>query len=152
MQNFMWNKFILSLWLLLGNQAVFSQTWLNKTDKDILQYIADNKERIEDSRQTATLFTMTCREEDELGRLFDVAYRFNLKENVCVSYERLLPAHRYWAATLLEQVSQQEADASGDEIEVDGETLNTVYTFDNHIVHIALKDDRLSLTYTSAGR
>lgn len=143
----MWNKLLIPLLLLLGSQGGFCQTWLNKTDKDILQYIEEHKERIQDSRQTDSLFTMTCQEEDELGRLFDVTYRFDMKENVCTSYERLLPAHRYWAATLLEQASQQEADASGEEIEVDGETLNTVYTFDRYTLHIILKDDRLSLTY-----
>ena len=97
----MWNRLLISLLLLLGSQALFSQTWLNKTDKDILLYISENKERIEDSKQTDTLFTLTCQEEDELGRLFEVSYRFNLEKNVCISYERLLPIHRYWAATLL---------------------------------------------------
>ena len=95
----MWNRLLISLLLLLGNQALFSQTWLNKTDKDILLYISENKERIEDSKQTDTLFTLTCQEKDELGRLFEVSYRFNLEKNVCISYERLLPIHRYWAAT-----------------------------------------------------
>ncbi|WP_279186095.1 hypothetical protein [Parabacteroides goldsteinii] len=91
----MWNRLLISLLLLLGSQALFSQTWLNKTDKDILLYISENKERIEDSKQTETLFTLTCQEEDELGRLFKVSYRFNLEKNVCISYERLLPIHRY---------------------------------------------------------
>lgn len=144
----MWNKLLIPLLLLLCSQGGFGQTWLNKMDKDILQYIDEHKERIQDSLQTPSLFTMTCQEEDELGRLFDVSYRFNLKENVCTSYERLLPAHRYWASTLQEQASQQEADASGDEIDVDGETLNTMYTFDGYIIRIALKDDYLSLIYT----
>lgn len=144
----MWNRLLIGLLLLLSSQAVFSQTWLNKTDKDILQYIADNKERIEDSNQTDTLFTLTCQEEDELGRLFDVTYRFSLKDHICLSYERLLPVHRYWAATLLEQVSLQEADASGEEIDVDGETLNALYTFDGFRIQISLKNDRLSLLYT----
>ena len=72
----MWNRLLISLLLLLGSQALFSQTWLNKTDKDILLYISENKERIEDSKQTDTLFTLTCQEEDELGRLFEVSYRF----------------------------------------------------------------------------
>lgn len=148
----MWNRLLIPLLLLLCSQRGFGQTWLNKTDKDILQYVEEHKERIQDSRQTPSLFTMTCQEEDELGRLFDVTYRFDLKENVCTSYEHLLPAHRYWASTLLEQASQQEADASGDEIDVDGETMNTVYTFDDHVVHIALKDDRLSLIYTLANK
>lgn len=144
----MWNRLLISLLLLLCSQGGFSQTWLNKTDKEILQYTEEHKERIRDCQQTATLLTLTCQEEDELGRLFDVSYRFNLKDNVCTSYERLLPAHRYWAATLLEQVSQQEADASGEEIDVDGETLNTIYMFDEYVVHITLKNDRLSLVYT----
>lgn len=138
----MWNRLLISLLLLLGSQALFSQTWLNKTDKDILLYISENKERIEDSKQTETLFTLTCQEEDELGRLFEVSYRFNLEKNVCISYERLLPIHRYWAATL------QEADASGEEIDVDGETLNTLYTFDDFRIQVSLKNDRLSLLYT----
>ena len=43
----MWNRLLISLLLLLGSQALFSQTWLNKTDKDILLYISENKERIE---------------------------------------------------------------------------------------------------------
>lgn len=145
----MWNRLLISLLLLLGSQAGFSQVWLNKTDKDILQYIEEHKERVEDSRQTAALFTLTCQEEDELGRLFDVSYQFHMENNICTSYERLLPAHRYWASTLLEQASQQEADTSGDEIDVDGEMLNTVYTFDDYAVHIALKNDRLSLIYTT---
>lgn len=149
MLNFMWNRLLISLLLLLCSQAGFSQVWLNKTDKDILQYIEEHKERIQDSRQTAALITLTCQEEDELGRLFDVSYLFNMENNICTSYERLLPAHRYWAATFLEQASQQEADASNDEIEVDGERMNTVYTFDNHVVHISLKNDRLSLIYTT---
>ena len=51
----MWNRLLISLLLLLGSQALFSQTWLNKTDKDILLYISENKERIEDSKQTDTL-------------------------------------------------------------------------------------------------
>ncbi|WP_293712366.1 hypothetical protein [uncultured Parabacteroides sp.] len=143
----MWNRLLIPLLLLLCSQGGFCQTWLNKTDKEILQYIEEHKERIQDSRQTGSLFTMTCQEEDELGRLFDVTYRFDMKDNVCTSYERLLPAHRYWAATLLEQASQQEADASGKEIEVDGETLNTVYIYDDYTLHISLKDDHLSLLY-----
>lgn len=143
----MWNRLLIPLLLLLCSQGGFCQTWLNKTDKEILQYIEEHKERIQDSRQTGSLFTMTCQEEDELGRLFDVTYRFDMKDNVCTSYERLLPAHRYWAATLLEQASQQEADASGEEIEVDGETLNTIYIYDDYTLHISLKDDHLSLLY-----
>lgn len=143
----MWNRLLIPLLLLLCSQGGFCQTWLNKTDKEILQYIEEHKERIQDSRQTGSLFTMTCQEEDELGRLFDVTYRFDMKENVCTSYERLLPAHRYWAVTLLEQASQQEADASGEEIEVDGETLNTIYIYDDYTLHISLKDDHLSLLY-----
>lgn len=149
MLNFMWNRLLISLLLLLCSQAGFSQVWLNKTDKDILQYIEEHKERIQDSEQTTALITLTCQEEDELGRLFDVSYLFNMENNICTSYERLLPAHRYWASTFLEQASQQEADASGDEIDVDGEMLNTVYTFDDYAVHIALKNDRLSLIYTT---
>lgn len=144
----MWNKLITSLWLLLSSQAIFSQTWLGKTNKDILQYISENKERIENNKQTDTLFTMTEQEEDELGRLFKVSYRFSLENNTCVSYERLLPFHRYWATTLLEQVSLQEAEVSGNEINVDGEILNTVYTFDDYQIHLSLKDDQLILLYT----
>lgn len=147
MLNFMWNKFIISLLLLVGSQAIFPQTWLNKTDTDILRYIADHKERIVDSQPGDTLFRMTCREEDELGRLFDVSYHFHLKNHICTSYERLLPAHRYWASTLLEQVSLQEADLAGEEIEVDGEILNTIYLFDDYRIHISLKEDRLCLRY-----
>lgn len=119
-----------------------------KTDKEILQYTTDNKERIKDIQQTDTLFTMTYQEEDELGRLFEVSYLFNMKNNICTSYERLLPAHRYWAANLLEQVSLQEADASGEEIEVDGEILNAVYTFGDYRIHVSLKENSLSLFYT----
>ncbi|WP_289006779.1 hypothetical protein [uncultured Parabacteroides sp.] len=144
----MWNRLMIGLLLLLGSQAAFSQVWLGKTDKEILQYTMDNKERIENTRQTDTLFAMTCREEDELGRLFEVSYLFNMKNNVCTSYERLLPAHRYWAANLLEQVSLQEANASGEEIEVDGEILNAVYTFGDYRIHVSLKEDSLSLFYT----
>jgi len=48
----MWNKLLISLLLLLCSQGGFGQTWLNKTDKDILQYIDEHKERIQDSRQT----------------------------------------------------------------------------------------------------
>lgn len=143
----MWNRFLVGLLLLFCSLSGFSQTWLNKTDKEILQYIEEHKDRIQDSKQAEELFTMTCQEEDELGRLFDVSYRFNLKDHVCISYERLLPAHRYWAATLLEQASQQEAEPSGDEIEVDGETMNSVYTFDDYMLHIALKNEQLSLIY-----
>ncbi|WP_455637810.1 hypothetical protein [Parabacteroides sp.] len=143
-----WNKTMLSLLLLLlCSQAGFCQDWLNKTDKEILQYIEEHKERVKDSRQTETLFTMTCQEEDELGRLFDVSYSFQLKDHTCFSYERLLPAHRYWAAILLEQASQQEAEPSGDEIEVDGEILNSVYTFDDYTIYIAIKNESLSLIY-----
>ena len=54
----------------------------------------------------------------------------------------------YWAATLQEEASLQEADASGEEIDVDGETLNTLYTFDNFRIQVSLKNDRLSLLYT----
>ena len=143
----MWNRLMIGLVLLLGSQAAFSQTWLKKTDKDILQYIEEHKERIQDSKQTTELFTITCQEEDELGRLFDVSYRFNLKDHICTSYEYLLPIHRYWAATIQEQASQQEAKPSGEEIEVDGETLHSVYTFDDYILHIMLKDDHLSLIF-----
>ncbi|MCL3849867.1 MULTISPECIES: hypothetical protein [Parabacteroides] len=144
----MWNKLMIGLLLLLGSQVAFSQTWLKKTDKEILQYTTDNKERIKDIQQTDTLFTMTYQEEDELGRLFEVSYLFNMKNNICTSYERLLPAHRYWAANLLEQVSLQEADASGEEIEVDGEILNAVYTFGDYRIHVSLKENSLSLFYT----
>lgn len=144
----MWNKLVISLLLLLGSQAGFCQTWLNKTDKDILLYITEQKERIKDSKQTDTLFTMTCQEEDELGRLFEVSYRFNMKDNLCTSYERLLPAHHYWVATLQEQASQQEAESSGEEIEVDGETLHTVYIFEDYRIQILLKENLLSLLYT----
>lgn len=144
----MWNKLMIGLLLLLGSQVAFSQTWLKKTDKEILQYTTDNKERIKDIQQTDTLFTMTYQEEDELGRLFEVSYLFNMKNNICASYERLLPAHRYWAANLLEQVSLQEADASGEEIEVDGEILNAVYTFGDYRIHVSLKENSLSLFYT----
>lgn len=144
----MWNKLMIVLLLLVGSQAIFSQTWLDKTDKNILQYISENKERIENCKQTDTLFIMTDQEEDELGRLFKVSYRFYLENNVCVSYERLLPIHRYWAATLLEEISLQEAEASGEEIDVDGETLNTIYTFDDYQIHLSLKDDLLILFYT----
>jgi hypothetical protein len=49
---------------------------------------------------------------------------------------------------LLEEASLQEADASGEEIDVDGETLNTLYTFDNFRIQVSLKNDRLSLLYT----
>ena len=47
---------MIGLLLLLGSQAAFSQTWLKKTDKDILQYIEEHKERIQDSKQTTELF------------------------------------------------------------------------------------------------
>lgn len=144
----MWNKLMIGLLLLLGSQVAFSQTWLKKTDKEILQYTTDNKERIKDIQQTDTLFTMTYQEEDELGRMFEASYLFNMKNNICTSYERLLPAHRYWAANLLEQVSLQEADASGEEIEVDGEILNAVYTFGDYRIHVSLKENSLSLFYT----
>ena len=62
----MWNKLMIVLLLLVGSQAIFSQTWLDKTDKNILQYISENKERIENCKQTDTLFIMTDQEEDEL--------------------------------------------------------------------------------------
>lgn len=97
--------------------------------------------------QSDTLFTLTCQEEDELGRLFDVSYRFNLKEKRCISYERFLPADRYWAVTLLEQIFLQEADPSGDTIDVDGKILNFLYTFDDYILHLSLKENQLVTVY-----
>ena len=61
----MWNRLLIKPVAALGQPGSFSQTWLNKTDKDILLYISENKERIEDSKQTDTLFTLTCQEEDD---------------------------------------------------------------------------------------
>ena len=60
-----------------------------------------------------------------------------------------MAAQAYIISKLINNNIVFSTDASGDEIDVDGETLNTVYTFDDHVVYIALKDDRLSLIYTS---
>nr|WP_129732665.1 hypothetical protein [Parabacteroides goldsteinii] len=143
----MWNRLMIGLLLLLGSQAAFSQVWLGKTDKDFVQFVNDNKERIKESQFFDTLFTMVYQEEDELGRLFDVTYRFTIDNNICTSYQQILPAHRYWAATIQEQASQQEADASGETIDVDGETLNTHYQFDDYDMLISMENDRLILQY-----
>lgn len=142
----MWNKFIILLLLLAGSQSLFSQTWLNKTDTDLLQYISENKERISNQQQSDTLLVMTCQEEDELGRLFDVTYHFHLKNHLCTSYCRF--ANRpYILPALLEQVSLQEADSAGEEIEIDGEMLHTIYIFDDYRIHVSSKDDCLYLHY-----
>ncbi|WP_075560070.1 hypothetical protein [Parabacteroides timonensis] len=143
----MWNKLMIGLLLLVGSQAAFSQVWLGKTDKDFIQFVNDNKERIKESQFTDKLFTMVYQEEDELGRLFDVTYRFTIDNNICTSYQQILPAHSYWAATIQEQASQQEADASGETIDVDGETLNTHYQFDDYDMLISMENDRLILQY-----
>lgn len=80
----MWNRIIISLLLLVGSQAAFSQIWLNKTDKEIQLYIANNKERVANSEQTDAYISMSCQEEDELGRLFKVSYLFRMKKNICI--------------------------------------------------------------------
>ncbi|MEG1749235.1 MAG: hypothetical protein RRZ65_08450 [Tannerellaceae bacterium] len=145
----MWNKLSILCVGLCCFQLGYSQEWLGQSKEQIRLKIESKGTEAVIVSVSDTVFKINCSEEDERCRKFNVSYLFRIKEEICISYRRILPIHSYWAITLRELILQQDANGSGNELDIDGETLLTDYVFDGYSLHLSLENNQLVLSFTS---
>lgn len=124
-----------------------AQDWLGKTKAEIEAGVKGKGVGAEVLSESDSSLALRCEEEDERCRKFDVRYEFTFADDACVSYRRILPLHSYWALTMQDLIAQEEGEASGDELDIDGETLQTDYDFEDFTLHFSLEGDKLVATF-----
>lgn len=145
----MWSKYILTLLLAIICQQGVAQDWLHLSKDKILSELETKCQDVKIISTSDTEIRINCNEEDERCRVFPVSYQFRLTDGACTSYLRILPVHNYWAATILELVNQQEGEGSGEELDVDGETLQSDYDFSSYKLHLSLEKEQLQVRFTA---
>ncbi len=139
----MWNKkyivFIVMLTFCLS--PLKSQDFLGKSKNDVLKFMERNTPRISQIELNNDSVSFIYEEEDEINRMFDIHYAFLFSDDVCVSYVRKLPVNEYFLKTILDMVSLKEGKGSCYTFSIEGESLHSVYEFENFFLKLALKDD-----------
>ena len=129
--------FLLSILALLPGAA---QDWLGQTRADIRTGITGKGTAAKVLDETDTTLTLRCEEEDERCRKFDVRYEFSFAADACTAYRRILPLHSYWAITMQDLIAQEEGTPSGEDLDIDGETLASDYDFEDFTLHFSVEN------------
>lgn len=124
-----------------------AQEWLGKSKTEIRTGITGKGVDAEVLSETDSTLALSCEEEDERCRKFDVYYEFSFKDETCTSYQRILPLHSYWAITLQDQITLDEGEGSGEELDIDGESLQTDYLFEDYTLHLSIQDGKLIASF-----
>ncbi len=139
--------FIVFTLLLFGSsQQLKGQELLGKTTDEIRRFIA---ERTDDLKETGDTLSFVCEEQDDLGRLFDIRYRFVQREGKCISFQKQIPLHTFWIQRLKEKVEMLEGKGEGQELEVEGETVYPIYRFDKRCLKIEIDNENLTLFWST---
>lgn len=148
----MWNRWnILQLLAIAGCGLICpncpAQEWLGHTREEIRQQLGGKAGVATFPRETPEELEAACTEEDERCRKFDVEYLFRFEQDTCTTYIRRLPLHAYWAVTLREEAEQQEAQSSGEELEIDGEPLRSEYRTESYTMRLRVEETYLIATF-----
>lgn len=129
--------------LLAGSpKQLKGQELLGKTTDEIRQFITERTDHLEERGDT---LSFECEEQDDLGRLFDIRYRFVQGKGKCISYQKQFPLHTFWIQRLKEQVEIWEGKGKGQAFDVEGETLYPTYHFDKYCLKIESDHEHLTL-------
>ncbi len=144
----MWNKLLLPvLFLISGINIAFSQEFLGRTHTEIKRFLEDNRANVLHCIKTVDTLRLVYSEEDERNRRFEVEYSFFFTKDTCRQYEKKVPSHEYYANQIKDNVSLKNAEGSGNMLEIDGETLYSVYRFEKYVLLLQLENNKLILSY-----
>lgn len=140
-------KWILWIWCLCGVGTVNAQEFLGEPESEVRRFIGGKG-----GEPVVTGDTIGSRwqEEDERGRIFEVAYDFVMQDGRCDSYRKVVALHEYWAGVVKELVELQEGEGEGKAFEVEGVELFPLYRFEDAILKVEVKADRLYLAFFRA--
>lgn len=137
-------KLILFISFFLGVFPLCAQDFLGKSEREIKQVVGGVETEI---REVGDTLSADCREEDERGRIFEVKYRFILKEEKCVYYWQIVALHEYWVKSLLELVEGQEGEEAGEAFVLCDERLYARYDFEDFHLQVIVRDKELWLKF-----
>lgn len=122
------------------------QDFLGKTRTDLLTFIRNNAVEGSAVEQGDTLGLIRD-EQDDIGRHFDIEYRFTLRNDRCESYIQRIPLHVFWVRHLLDQVQTRNGREKGEPYEIEGEYLFPEYSFDDCTLRTEISGRFLILTH-----
>ncbi len=122
------------------------QEFLSRGRSELLAFIHENAAEGSAVERGDTL-RMIRDEQDDIGRHFDVEYRFALRGDCCDSYIRRIPLHLFWVRNLLDRIETGNGRAEGTFYHTEGEYLAPAYRFDDYMLFTEVSDGFLTLTY-----
>lgn len=143
----MLNKVFMFFLALFFCLACHADVWLGKEKREILDNLSGKGGIAEIIINNGDELKMKCVIEDERCRNFEVEYRFRLEKGVCVSYSEKVPIHSYWVGVYKDFINQQEGRGAGEELDVDGESLQTNYTFIDYSLNFKIEHEHLIATF-----
>lgn len=137
-------KWILFIWCLCGAGTLTAQEFLGESESEVKRFIGGKG-----IEAVVKGDTIGCRfqEEDERGRVFDVAYDFVMKDGVCDSYRKVVPLHEYWVGVVKGLVEQKEGEGEGEAFGVEGGELFPVYRFEGAVLKLEVKAGMLYMVF-----
>lgn len=137
-------KWILFVWCLCGVGTVVAQELLGEPESEIRRFIVGNG-----AEAVVRGDTIGCRfqEEDERGRIFEVAYDFVMKEGRCGLYRKVVDLHEYWVGVVKGLVELKEGKGEGEAFEAEGEELFPVYRFEEAVFKVEIKAGKLYFVF-----
>lgn len=140
-------KWILFMWCLFGVGTVAAQELLDKPESEIRRFIVGKG-----AEAVVRGDTVGCRfqEEDERGRIFEVAYDFVIEDGRCDSYRKVVDLHEYWVGVVKGLVELKEGKGEGEAFEAEGEELFPVYRFEDAVLKVEIKAGKLYLIFCRA--
>lgn len=140
-------KWILFICCLFGTGTVAAQEFLGETESEVRRFIGGKG-----IEAVVAGDTIGCRfqEEDERGRIFDVAYDFVMKDGHCDSYRKVVALHEYWVGVVKELVDLKEGEGGGEPFDVEGEELFPVYRFEDSVLKLEIRAGNLYMVFSRA--
>lgn len=137
-------KWILFIWCLCGAGTVAAQEFLGETESEVRRFIGT-----QGAEAVVKGDTIGCRfqEEDERGRIFDVAYDFVMKDGHCDSYRKVVALHEYWVGVVKELVELKEGEGEGEPFSAEGEELFPVYRFEDSVLKLEIRAGNLYMVF-----
>lgn len=125
------------------------QDFLGKSRGELLAFVGENAAEGTAAERCDTLRCVRD-EQDDIGRHFDVEYRFALRDGRCESYVKRLPLHVFWVRHLLDEIDMRRGRPAGEPFDAEGKTLHPEYRFADRTLRCAVGDGRLTLTWRLA--
>lgn len=141
-------KWIIFILCLCGAFPAAAQEFLGQSGREIRQFITGQGSEAVVAGDTVRC---DCREEDERGRVFEVAYVFVMEDGVCSTYRKATALHEYWIGVIRELAEAKEGEGVGTAFEAEGEQVFPEYRFEDFRLKVKLEKGMLCMEFDKGG-